>query len=46
MNEITSDDFDFTETNTPQELLDPGDYYTQDYEDTDVNAFYGFLEIG
>lgn len=51
MSDFTSDDFDFTETGTPQEPLDPGDYYGQDYDlannySADVNAFFDFLEIG
>ncbi|MEP3889708.1 MAG: hypothetical protein ABJN69_04525 [Hellea sp.] len=49
--DFTSDDFDFTETVAPQEPLDPGDYYGQDYnpadnDSADVNAFFDFLEIG
>ena len=51
MSDFTSDDFDFTETGTPQEPLDPGDYYAQDDDpanddSADVNAFFDFLEIG
>ena len=46
MADFTPDDFDFTETSAPQEPLEPGDYYGQDYEPADdVSAFYNFLEI-
>ena len=47
MGQFTPDDFDFNVTTTPQEPLEPGDYYGQDYNPTDdVSAFYDFLEIG
>ena len=42
---FTPDDFDFTETGTPQEPLDPGDFEVYAQAPVDDMAFYDFLEI-